>query len=70
MTGSEKQSRGGGEQPTLTWRLVLADPSVQEQMARTQARTIKEVLQWWTRDAARSRSTSSPEEPTAADPQD
>ncbi len=37
---------------------------------RVQAHAIKEALTWWTRHAARSHSTSSPEEPTAADPQD
>ncbi|MFG2249149.1 hypothetical protein [Spirillospora sp. NPDC048823] len=54
----------------MTWRLVQAEPSVQAQLTRVQAHAIKEVLTWWTRYAARSHSTSSPEEPTAADPQD
>ncbi|TDD63683.1 hypothetical protein E1293_42680 [Actinomadura darangshiensis] len=69
VSGPGKRTREAGEAPELVWRMVNASPSVQEQLTRAQALAIKEVLQWWTRHAAQSRSTSSPEEPTAADPQ-
>ena len=70
VSESEKQTQASAEQPQLTWRVNPADPSVEGELARAQAGTIREVLTWWANHAARSHSMCSTEGPTAADPQD
>ncbi|MBO2465746.1 hypothetical protein [Actinomadura violacea] len=67
MTEPDEATRSDGEQLTLTWRLIPADPSVKEQLTRVQARAIKEVLTWWTEQAAQFPSKSSQQDREAAD---
>ncbi|WP_433241564.1 hypothetical protein [Actinomadura nitritigenes] len=67
VTRPDEGTQGGGAELTLTWRLIPADPSAEEQLTRVQARAIKEVLTWWTEQAAQFPSKSSQQDREAAD---